>query len=606
MRRGTACTIVALFGSHILVGVSQRDHLRALQVQILVPGPNVQRGIMIPMADGIRLATDVYLPDARPDSLPTLLIRLPCGKDDFEDALWWARAYTTSGYAVIIQDLRGRHGSEGVFAPYAQGAEDGATTMDWIAAQPWSNGVIATAGCSALGEIQVIQTATGNPHLRALIAEGAGGAIGTGGPSRAYFGLFEGGIPNLAAAYGWFSMAGGKTPDQMQPSAADPADVIDQLPSGTLVSRPRTDPTDYEDFMARFEDSANWANLGYLTAEDRFAVPALHVNTWHDIAVRGTFEAASLMRANATGDAARDHQYVLIGPGLHCAFDAPFIHGHVGDLPVTRGAGLDFDAIYAQWLDHWLRDRPAQTLAQYTYFVMGADRWDMFAAWPPAGTTPQRWHLGLDRTGTLGTTAVSTRAALYRYDPTNSMPSIGGPICCTGGLDLPEGPLDQSANATRTDVMAFASVPLQEPITNVGDASADVFLSVDVPDTDLVAVLVDIHPEGRMLTITRGALRLRYRGGFDTPEGIMPGEIVQAHVAFAPIAYQAALGHRIGLHLSSASFPRQERNLNTEGPNHLATETQVTTITVHFGGATGSALMLPVQPDVHSPASRAD
>ena len=606
MRRGTACTIAALFGILILVGVSQRDRLRALQVQILVPGPNVQRDIMIPMADGIRLATDVYWPDARPDGLPALLLRLPYGKDGFEGALWWARAYTPRGYAVVIQDLRGRHDSEGVFAPYAQGAEDGATTMNWIAAQPWSNGAIATAGCSALGEIQVMQAATGNPHLRALIAEGAGGAIGTGGASRGYFGLFEGGIPNLSAAYGWFSAAGGKTPDQMQPGTADPADVINQLPSGTLVSRHRTDPTDYEDFMARFEDPAYWASLGYLTAEDRFAVPALHVNTWHDIAVRGTFETASLMRANATVDAARDHQHVLIGPGLHCALDAPFIHGRVGDLPVTRGAGLDFDAIYAQWLDHWLRDGPAPTLAQYTYFVMGADRWDMSEAWPPAGTTPQRWHLGWERTGTLGTATVSPGAASYRYDPINPTPSIGGPICCTGGLDLTAGPLDQSANATRTDVLAFASVPLQEPITIVGDATADVSLSVDVPDTDLVAVLVDIHPDGRMLTITQGALRLRYRGGFDAPEDIMPGAVVQAHVAFAPIAYQVAPGHRIGLHLSSASFPRLERNLNTGALNHLATETQVATITVHFGGATGSALVLPVQPDPHSPASRAD
>ncbi len=215
-----------------------------LQARLLGAGLDLRRDMMVEMPDGVRLATDVYLPRDRADALPALLIRLPYGKTGFEGAMWRVWSYGARGYAVVVQDIRGRYGSEGVSAPYRHGAEDGSATLDWIAGKDWSNGRVATAGCSALGEIQLVQAKTRNPHLVAMIAEGAGGAIGTGGPSRDYFGLFEGGIPNLAAAYGWFAEAGGKTADHMAPAGVDPANVIAELPSGTLVSRHRDDPTD--------------------------------------------------------------------------------------------------------------------------------------------------------------------------------------------------------------------------------------------------------------------------------------------------------------------------------------------------------------------------
>lgn len=591
------------------VAVAQRDRLRTfwhvatLRAQTLRDGVTVQRDVMIGMPDGVRLATDVYLPPDATEGISTLLIRLPYGKGDFEGALWWVGAFTPLGYAVVVQDLRGRYGSEGVFAPYAHVVDDGAATLDWIAAQPWSDGKVATAGCSALGEVQPMQAKSRNPHLRALIAEGSGGAIGSGGASHGYFGLFEGGIPNLAAAYGWFSEAGGKTPDHMQPAGVDPAQVIDQLPSGTLVSRHRDDPTDYEDFLANFEDPAYWRTLGYLTDDDRFAAPALHVNSWHDIAIRGTFEEADLMRRNAVTDDARAHQHVLVGPGLHCAFDAPFLTGEVGDLAVKKDAKLDFNAIYRAWLDHWLRDGPMPDLAQYTYFVVGANRWDRAETWPPADVTPIRWYLGDG--GALSSDPTAPGAASYRYDPSDPTPSIGGPICCTGGLALREGPLDQRPNDARADILGFRSAPLDAPLTIVGDIRAEIAFSSDAPDTDLVAVLTDIAPDGTMLTIQQGALRLRYRDGFDAPAPLVPGETVKAAVAFAPIAYEVAKGHRIGLHLSSASFPRLERNMNGPGPNYLADTPRIATNTVHFG-AEGSVLILPVQPDAQREDSRAE
>ncbi len=586
----------------ILAGlaVMQRDRLRgfwhgaALRIQTLRDGLEVQRDVMITMPDGVRLASDIYLPRGAAKGVAALLIRLPYGKNGFEGALWWVRTFAAEGYGVVVQDLRGRYGSGGVFAPYAHGAEDGAATLDWIAAQPWSNGKVATAGCSALGEVQLIQAKTRNPHLSALIAEGAGGAIGDGGASRGYFGIYEGGIPNLAAAYGWFSAAGGKTADRMQPASIDPAQVIGALPSGTLVSRHREDPTDYEDFMARFEDPAYWRALGYLAADDQFAAPALHVNSWHDIALRGTFEAAALMRRNAVTEAARAHQHVLIGPGLHCNFAAPFLAGKVGDLAVRKGADLDYTALYRGWLDHWLRDGPMPDLAQYTYYMTGANRWQRSATWPPPDAEAQAWYLGGD--GTLSRSRPAEGSATYRHNPADPVPSIGGPICCTGGLALRAGPLDQRPNDGRADLLAFRSPVLKAPLAIAGDIRAEIAFSSDAPDTDLVAILTDIAPDGAMVTIQQGALRLRYRKGFDAPAPLIAGETVSATVQFPPIAHEVARGHRIGLHLSSASFPRLERNLNGPGPNQLDTVPRVATNTVHFG-AGRSVLVLPVQPE---------
>lgn len=566
----------------------------ALRLDLLRGGVTVQRDVMLLMPDGVSLATDIYLPRSHAGGLPSLLIRLPYGKGSYGEALDWVRSYVPAGYAVVVQDMRGRFGSGGVFAPYAGAAQDGSATMDWIAAQPWSNGRIGTAGCSALGEVQALQAATRNPHLTALIAQADGGAIGRGGASRSYFGMFEGGIPQLAAAVGWFAMHGGKTPDAMHGAASNPGQVLAELPSGTLVARLRQTPTDYDAFIARFEDDAFWNDLGFLAPTERFAAPALHINTWHDIAVRGTFEIADLMRRNATTDAARAHQPVIIGPGLHCDPHSAFRNGVVGDLAVDPAQALDIAPIMRGWLDHWLRDRPVPNLPAYTYYVLGADAWQTASSWPPPGVVNMPWHLGND--GALTEHPPAAGQAQMRYDPADPTPSLGGPICCTGDPTLRAGPLDQSPNAGRPDVLTYASPPLATPLRIIGDVGADITFSSDRPDTDLIAILVDIAPEGTMVTITQGALRLRYRDGFDAPRLMEPGQIIRAPITFAPIAYEVAAGHRIGLHLSSSSFPRLERNLNGAGPNHLEMIPHIALNTIHHGAAQGSVLMLPVMP----------
>ena len=543
-----------------------------LEIAALREGIEMRRDVMIAMPDGTRLATDIYLPDRGATPAPALLVRLPYGKSTYGGALQWVHAFGPRGYAVVVQDMRGRFGSEGVFAPYDHAVSDGAATLDWIAAQSWSNGRVATVGCSALGEHQAILAKARNPHHTALLLEAAGGAIGRGGASRGYFGFYEGGIPTLASGFGWFAFSGGKTPDAMAGADVDPAAVLSELPTGTLVSRHRRTPTDFEAFMRNFGDDAYWDRLGYLAPNDRFASPALHVNTWQDLGVRGTFEIAALMRANAENARARDNQPVVIGPGNHCTFSEPFDVGAVGDLKIEKSAAFDYDALYASWLDHWLRDGPMPELAPYTFYVLGADRWQTSNVWPPADTRELRFYLAPD--GRLQTSPPQPGSATYKYDPTDPTPSIGGAICCTGDPNMRAGPLDQRPNDARSDLLSFRSMPLDAPLSIIGDISAELTISTDVPDTDLIVTLLDIHPDGVMLPIQQGVRRMRYRRSFDAPQDMPIGKPIdialvlvpaavtgvrQLRMKFRPVTASACISHRRASRGSNAtSIPAGE------------------------------------------------
>jgi putative CocE/NonD family hydrolase len=175
-------------------------------------GIREQRDVMVPMRDGTKLATNLYYPTRLAPPYATVLVRLPYGKDAYSEARQTVVPFVRRGYVVAIQDMRGRFRSEGVFTPYRGDSEDGSDTVDWLASQPWSNGKIGTIGCSALGETQVLLARQRNPRHAAMIALGAGGAIGSAGGRYGYFGVFEGGVFNLASGFGWFLQHGGKTP----------------------------------------------------------------------------------------------------------------------------------------------------------------------------------------------------------------------------------------------------------------------------------------------------------------------------------------------------------------------------------------------------------
>lgn len=543
---------------------------------------------MVGMPDGVRLATDVYLPrgDARPR--PAVLVRLPYGKRSYFEVWRWMRLFLPRGYAVVVQDMRGRHGSEGVFAPYPQAKGDGAATLDWIASQDWSNGRVGTIGCSALGEVQLMLGTRGHPALGAMIPIGAGGAVGAAADVHGYFGMFEGGIPTLAAAFGWFSQFGGKTADAMARPQVDHFAALRALPVRDAVARWRDDPTDYEALLDGLTTPGLFSDWGYLDDSARIDAPTLIADTWFDPALRSTLAIAGVLAGN--GPAPR----VLISPGTHCDLEGPFVRGAVGDVPVDPVAALDMDAVYALFMDASLRGVPAPDLPAYTVYVMRQDRWLRSDTWPPGGA--RAMTLRLAESALVPGDAAEDGARSFVSDPADPVPALGGAICCTGDPATRAGPVDQTPIERRGDVLVYTSAPLETPVTLAGQIRARLWVSADVPDTDLVVRLTEATPDGRSLTVSEAGLRLRYRGGVGAPALLTPGEVTEIEVVLPDIAWHVAAGSRLRLHVTGSSFPRLARNMNGGGDPHLEDRPQAARITVHSGPATPSAVVMTVLP----------
>jgi putative CocE/NonD family hydrolase len=547
------------------------------QVLALWHGVRVDADVPIRMPDGTVLRADVLRPRGD-ERRPTVLIRTPYMKEGERfmhgDALRFAR----EGYAVVVQDLRGRFASQGEFAPWAHADSDGRATLDWIVTQPWSNGRVGGWGTSALGETQLVLAKTRDPALRALAPNSAGGALGSALGRHGYFGVFEGGVLNLASAAGWFATYGAKRPPSKMPDPPIDIAALRHLPVRDIVARLTPRPTDYEAFLDTPLGDPRWDELAYLNDNDRFDVPALHLNGWFDQGVSQTLAIARLMAERSDSPRGRDNQFIVIGPGTHSTLGRGMPLEQVGDLP-TPGGQIDLAPLVVRWFDHWLRGEAAQAFQapKVQFYVMGEGRWAQSDTWPPPGVTRQRWYLdgagraqGRDGDGRLSLEHPAGAAAVdrFRYDPMDPVPTRGGAFCCTGDAHAREGPVDQHDVESRPDVLVYTSPPLTKPIRLAGPIVVELVVATSARDTDFTAKLVDVAPDGRALNIRDSVLRLRYRDGIVRPQPAEPGRRYRIRIALGDIAWTVGQGHRLRLQVSSSNFPRLERNLNTGGTNH--------------------------------------
>jgi hypothetical protein len=573
-------------------------------------GIDVDHGVRIRMRDGVTLAASLYRPKGATSRLATVYVRLPYGRNHYAEGPYAAFLFSREGYAVLVEDVRGTGDSGGEQQPWRDAADDGVATLDWIARQPWSNGKVGTFGCSGLGEPQMILAARNHPAHAAMIPSGAGGAVGSAAGRYSYFGLFEGGVFELASGFGWFVQDGAARPG-LPPAA--PYDVnahIRTLPVSTLVQRVRPYPNGYEPFLALPLGDPRWAQWGFLSDKDVSRVPALVINTWGDQTVGDALAVAESWR-RADPAWAATHQRVVIAPGVHCDHeaDASYHHNPFGELALENRAwpGRPDREWYMAWFDYWLRGRGdgLAKVAPYTYFMLGENRWLTAHEWPPREARAESWYLASGGhansrrgDGSLATT-LPTGAPLdeFRYDPANPVPTRGGPICCSGAIDVGSGPVDQADVEKRDDVLVYTSAPLEHALRIAGPLKARLLVSSDAPDTDLVARLVDVFPDGHAIGIQEGALRLRYRDGFERPVMMRPGERYDVTVDMRAIAYTLAAGHRLRLHVTSSSFPRLDRNLNTGAANNEAeTAMRVATNRIYHDAQGASRLVLYTLP----------
>lgn len=545
--------------------------------------------VMITMPDGISLATDVYLPGGDTPA-PTVLLRLPYGKRSYGEVRFWVKELSARGFAVVAQDMRGRHGSEGVFTPWANAGSDGVATLDWITAQPWSNGKVGTLGCSALGEAQLMLAARAHPAHRAMVPIAAGGAIGTAGGRNAYFSAFEGGILNLSLAAGWFGTEGGKTAETSAPRPLAP-EALGHLPVVEVVREMRPDPTDYDDFLRNFENTAYWRDLGYVTGREPFQTPALFIDTWHDPGVSSTLALAETLRSAGAPVS------TIIAAGTHCGYLGTDQDTMVGDLAVSPETTFGFVDAISRFLMHHLADGPDPDLPALSYYSLVENRWRRSQTWPPAQTREVQFFLGGAGALSEDPARIFPADRMFVSDPSDPVPSVGGAICCTGDPHERSGPVFQNAIESRDDLLLYTSAPLERALRVAGPVKARIRISASTPDTDLVLRLVDVDPAGNALLVQEGALRLRYRDGYDRPSLLRPGQIYDIEVDLRDIAYRFDTGHRVRLHVAATSFPRLERNLNTGHANFSETEMSSTQITVHSDPAAPSALLLRAATD---------
>lgn len=555
------------------------------------------RNVMVPMRDGVRLATDVYRPGWGNGQHPVILIRTTYGGVPFKEV----KQFVDQDYAVVVQHVRGRYYSEGTYeSPYWTAGRDGYDTIDWIVSQPWATDRVGTFGCSYLGESQIILAAENHPNHIAMIAMGAGGAIGKAMDSYGYFGVFENGVLNLASSLGWFTAEGAKN-YKVTPRPDDYEDrmrqFMDHLPVSELNDKMVPYETGFDGFVNHPLTDSWWDKEGYIHPEDEFSVATLHINDWFDQTAHNTFRLAEHMATNTRHPRAKS-QHVLISPGLHCTA------GKLSAGRITIGemtfeyAEKDFQKVYIDWFDYWLKDKEEELPSPFEYYAIHSGEWRQTSQWPPLSSQNHRFYLASDnrlQQDKPDKLAQDSRFYEFSYDPSNPVPTIGGPICCTFRAEDKPGPLDQTALGDRQDVISFSTDTLENDTELEGNAKAVLYVSTDALDTDFTVKMIDHYPNGKSYNLQDGVVRLRYRDGIDNPQLAEPGAVYRIELELRPIAYRFRKGHRIGIQISSSNFPRLARNLNTGANEYHDDRTVVATNRIYLGGDTASYLQLPLR-----------
>ena len=532
--------------------------------------------LSVPMRDGVRLAANLFLP-AEHAHLPAILVRTPYGKGT--DLIPNYQAFVDRGYAVVVQDVRGRYESEGVFEQLRHEPEDGDDTLNWIASQTWSNGKIGMIGGSYLGITQWKAALRNNPHLKAIFPV----VSGDDDYRDRYYS--RGGAVKLGHRLQWMAenlRTPGYEPDFNRFVWHLPLRTSDRAATGATSEA-------YQQAMNHPTFDRFWRAISTQEHLEKIRIPVFAVGGWYDNYVQSDIEAYVTLR-KTTGT-----NRLLIGPWPHNMSykfaDADF--GPEAAVPVRR--------LQLQWFDQWLagKETPLTAVPPLKVFVMGANQWLETQEWPPAEARPA--VLYLDSNGHANTVAgdgrlrrgLSPRVTedVYTYDPRNPVPTRGGAVCCNPRV-FPWGPSDQREVEGRPDVLVYTTQRLRRDLRVVGPVKVVLYVSTSARDTDFTAKLVDVFPDGRARILTDGILRLRYRNSLDRAELAVPGEIEEITIDAGETANVFLKGHRVRVEVSSSNFPKFDRNANTGGS--IADETQLLRANqkVYHGGARGSRVEL--------------
>jgi len=535
---------------------------------------------MVPMRDGIRLATDVYLPPGD-GPFPTVLIRTPYDKgvDYYLDQV---RPFVRDGWAVVVQNCRGRFDSEGTWYAWGTEAQDGLDTHAWLGAQPWCAG-FGTIGSSYDGCTQWL-AAPDSRVLRAMVPAVC--------PSDLWLqdqyvgGAFAHGL-NLS----WAIRNAGR--GRREYTADELRELWWHLPLVDADHAAGTHVDWYRDWLAHPTRDDFWRRTSNHHAWERMTAPALNVAGWYDAYAGAAFLNHVGLVEHGGSEAARTGSRLVMGPWHHHIATERV----VGELDFGQDAIVDLHALQRRFLARWVHGTDADGLdaeAPVRIFVMGENRWRDEWEWPLARTRWTELFLG-DDTTLVGRPPAEDRPDAYVYDPADPVITTGGNHSLVNpGITV--GPVDQRAVEARPDVVSYTGPVLEAPLEVTGPVGATIWFSSSAPDTDVTARLVDVHPDGRAINVCEGVLRTRYRDSFERPELMIPCEVYPIPIDLGVTSMVFLPGHRLRLDVSSSNFPRIDRNLNTGGPIGFETEWRVAHQRIHHSAARPSHLRLPVIP----------
>ncbi len=594
--------------------------------------------VMMPMRDGIRLATDLHLPSGI-GPFPVILERTPYGRAETSrseitaaDRTPASRAeiaayFNGNGYAVVYQDTRGRYGSEGVFVKYLSDGEDGFDTCAWLLRQPWCDGRICTMGLSYAAHTQAALGCLDPPGLAAQVLD-CGGFANSWRSGIRQSGAFE--MKQASWAFRNALVSPEALADPVLQAALAGEDIRDwftRLPWKPGHSPLRHHP-DYESYL--FEQWTHgtfdsfWQQLGIWMEgffETYTTAACVHMSSWWDpYTLTATSNYLGLKQAG------RGSQRLILGPWTH----GDRSNSVFGDVSFGETAPIDFWAgdwrVYRlRFFDHVIKGVPLGE-PNVRIFVMGGGsgrrtqdgrldhggRWIEAEDWPVPGTTVVPYYLQEQGTLERDRPGTGMPALSYDFDPSRPVPTIGGafsslePVATAGAFDQVESPdffgcvPPYLPLASRSDVMVFQTAPLQEPMQLVGPVEAELWVETDGPDTDFTAKLIDVYPasadypKGYAMNLTDGIIRLRYAEDPAKPRMRQPGEVTRITVTLYPTANLFQTGHRIRLDISSSNFPKFDVNPNTGEPDGMARRKRIARNTVYVDADRPSLIRLPV------------
>ena len=542
----------------------------------------------VKMRDGVDLSADIWLPPSG-DRFPALLIR-----NIYDNAapryLDWMEAFVAAGYAVVAQDCRGRHDSDGIWDPYICELNDGYDTHEWVGQQPWCDGQVATFGVSYPGFTQTLPATLRSSHLKALVPIASQ--------------QDNWGHHRVAGAIHWdvslfFASLIGRTMQIEPVSRLDREALLRHLPLATAVES-NIGRSDYFGGVIEHDSYDEWWSRYSL--RERYGevdVPAYFMTGWYDSLLNETLTVFNGWRSGARSEEARRLTRILVGPWGHQV--GPWGKMPLGPNGEYADVALGPDAIgdnigeHLRWYDARLRGQEGGIDSEppVRIFVMGANRWRSEHEWPIARTRWTDAFLSTDgRLAFDGPPPAEAAPDVFSYDPADPVPTWGAQDQ-TAEL---AGPRDRRAVEGRPDVLVFDSDVLEEEVEVTGPISLELWAMTDALDTDWTAALVDVFPDGRAIILCEGICRARYRDPLEAAVLVAPNTPTRFDVDMWATSNAFGVGHRIRLEVSSSNFPRFDRNLNTGGRTGYETEWLVARQSVFHDASRPSRLILPIIP----------